>query len=58
MPELPEVETVRNVLKLWVNGKVIKNSSIYYDKVLENIVFNDFKEKIVNQKIHDIENER
>ena len=29
MPELPEVETVRNVLKLWVNGKVIKGSDVF-----------------------------
>lgn len=55
MPELPEVETVRNVLKLWVNGKSIKDSSIFYERVLENIAFNDFKDKIINQHIHDVE---
>ena len=55
MPELPEVETVRNVLKLWVNGKVIKGSDIFYEKVLENIAFNDFKNKIINQHVHDVE---
>lgn len=55
MPELPEVETVRNVLKLWVNGRTIKSSSIYYEKVLENIRFSDFESKIANQKIHDVE---
>lgn len=55
MPELPEVETVRNVLKLWVKGKSIKSSSIFYDKVLENMVFDDFKIKIINQQIIDIE---
>ena len=49
MPELPEVETVRNVLKLWVKGKSIKSSSIFYDKVLENIVFYDFKIKIIKR---------
>lgn len=54
MPELPEVETVRNVLKLWVNGRVIKSSDIYYEKVLENIAFTEFKDKIINQKIHDV----
>lgn len=55
MPELPEVETVRNVLKLWVNGKSIKGSDIFYEKVLENISFNDFRNKIINQHIHDVE---
>jgi len=55
MPELPEVETVRNVLKLWVNGRTIKSSDIYYERVLENIAFSEFKDKIVNQKIHDID---
>ena len=29
MPELPEVETVRNVLKLWVNGRKIKDTNIF-----------------------------
>ena len=29
MPELPEVETVRNVLKTWVIGKTIKNTNLY-----------------------------
>lgn len=55
MPELPEVETVRNVLKLWVKGRTIKNSEVFYEKVLENVTFNDFKNKIVNQTVHDVE---
>jgi len=55
MPELPEVETVRNVLKGWVIGKTIKNVDIFYNRVIENMAFNDFKNKIVNQKIHDID---
>lgn len=55
MPELPEVETVRNVLKLWVNGKKIKDSSIFYEKVLENVFFDEFKEKITGQTIYDVE---
>ena len=55
MPELPEVETVRNVLKLWVNGKCIKDSEIFYEKVLENIKFDNFKDKIINQHILDVD---
>lgn len=55
MPELPEVETVRNVLKLWVNGRKIKDVSIFYENVLENIMFDDFKSKVVNQTVYDVE---
>lgn len=54
MPELPEVETVRNVLKGWVLGKTIKDVNIFYEKVIENMNFTEFKSKIVNQKINDI----
>ena len=54
MPELPEVETVRNVLKEWVIGKTIKNVDIFYERVIENMSFCDFKNKIINQKINDI----
>jgi len=55
MPELPEVETVRNVLKLWVNGRIIKNSDIFYNRVLENIEYEEFRNKIINQHVHDVE---
>lgn len=55
MPELPEVENVRNVLKLWVENKKIVDVTIYYDKVLEEIESNDFKHKIVNQQIKSID---
>ena len=55
MPELPEVETVRNVLKGWVIGKTIKDVDVFYEKVIENMSFSDFKNKIVNQKINDID---
>ena len=54
MPELPEVETVRNTLKNWCNNKRITRVEIFYPRVLENIEFEDFKTKIINQKINDI----
>ena len=54
MPELPEVETVRNVLKGWVVGKTIKDVNAFYEKVLEGINLSDFRSKIVNQRINDI----
>lgn len=54
MPELPEVETVRRVLKTWVIGKTIKSVDVFYEKIIENIDFISFKNKIINQKINDI----
>ena len=37
MPELPEVETVKETLKLKIIGKKIKNIDIYYNDIIENI---------------------
>ena len=52
MPELPEVETVRKTLEKWCLGKTILNVEMHYSKVLDNVDFNDFKSKIINQKIN------
>ena len=54
MPELPEVETVRRTLVNWSQNKVIKDVIIHYNNVLEDITFDEFKTKIVNQKINDV----
>ncbi|MFI3307387.1 MAG: DNA-formamidopyrimidine glycosylase [Mycoplasmatota bacterium] len=54
MPELPEVETVRNTLKKHVLNNIIKECIITYDKIIENIETDEFAEKVVNQKINDI----
>jgi len=54
MPELPEVETVKEVLKKEVLNKTIKDVIIRYDKILENIEPKSFIEKIKNQTIIDI----
>lgn len=55
MPELPEVETVKNSLKQRVIGKKIKNVKIYYENIIEYPNRNTFCEKLTNQKIIDIE---
>lgn len=55
MPELPEVETVRNSLKLRVVGRVIKNVKIYYDGIIEYPSVKDFCSQIKNQRINDID---
>ena len=54
MPELPEVETVRRTLVNWCKGKKILDVNIHYLKVLEDIDFDIFKSRIVNQTINDI----
>ncbi len=55
MPELPEVETVRNVLKEWVKGRTIEDVNVFYRSVIDNMDFETFKAKITNQKINDID---
>ena len=37
MPELPEVETVKNTLKIDVIGKTIINVIINYAKIIKNV---------------------
>lgn len=36
MPELPEVETIKNTLKTLVIGKTIKHVTIYWPKIIKN----------------------
>ena len=55
MPELPEVETVRQSLKLKICGKVIKNANIYYDGIIEYPDVKLFCEEIKGQRINDID---
>ena len=53
MPELPEVETVKNVLKKSLLGKTIKKVDIRYANIIETNL-DDFKKNIINQKFIDI----
>lgn len=54
MPELPEVETVKNSLKPRLIGKKIKEVQIYYNNIIEYPNIEKFKTNIKNQTIHDI----
>ena len=54
MPELPEVETVKETLKKQVLNRTITNVNIYYENVIEYPTSNEFKKQIINQKINDI----
>lgn len=55
MPELPEVETVVNTLKNMIINKKIVKVDVYWDNIVDKISVDEFKEKIVNQHIVDIE---
>ena len=54
MPELPEVETVKNSLKKLVLNKIIIDVNVRYDNIIEYPKVDEFKEKLKNQKIEDI----
>lgn len=53
MPELAEVETVRNVLKKRILNKKIKDVKIIYDKMIENDI-EYFKTILINNEFIDI----
>lgn len=55
MPEKPEVLTVVKALKTKIIGKTIKNVEVYWDNIIEYPSVSEFKEKIRNQKIIDID---
>lgn len=54
MPELPEVETVKNSLKPKLIGKQIQNVTIYHKNIIEYPSIDLFQTKIKNQTIQDI----
>lgn len=54
MPELPEVETVKETLKPLVIGKQITDIIINYDKILDGINPDDFKAKLIGEVFRDI----
>ena len=54
MPELPEVETVKNTLKRQILNKKIIDVNIYYKNLIEYPDVDLFKKQIRNQTINDI----
>ena len=54
MPELPEVETVKNTLKRLVLNKRIVNVNIMYPNMIEYPDIETFKNNLINQTINDI----
>lgn len=55
MPELPEVETVKNTLRKNVIGKEIKEVKIYYPKIIRNLTPEEFREKLKGERIVEID---
>lgn len=49
MPELPEVETVKNSLKDLIIGKTISSVDVYYERIIQNITVDEFKKSLVGQ---------
>lgn len=54
MPELPEVETVKETLKRVIIGKKIKDVIINYNNIIEYPTSDLFKKQIINETINDI----
>ena len=54
MPELPEVETVRNTLKHLVIGEEIQDVDIYYERIIQYPTVTLFKKQIKGEKIQDV----
>ena len=54
MPEKPEVITVVNSLKPRILGKTITDCNVYWDNIIAYPTTDEFKKKIINQKINDI----
>lgn len=55
MPELPEVETVKETLKKQVLHKKIKDVLVYYPNMIENMPATEFIQKCRNEEIMDIQ---
>ena len=54
MPELPEVETVKEALKCNLIGKKISKIDIYYNRIIQNVDEETFKTSLTGEVIIDI----
>ncbi len=54
MPELPEVETVKRVLKPNIIGKQISEVIVHKEKFIKNVSEEDFVNQLTNQTFQDI----
>lgn len=54
MPELPEVETVKESLKQIILSRKITDVEIFYDNIIKNVTPKEFKELIINETFRDV----
>ena len=54
MPELPEVETVKEALNQTVKGQTINDIELRYEPMVKNMSADEFKEKLINQTIQEV----
>ena len=54
MPELPEVETVKETLKQCVLQQKIVNVAVFYPKIIQNMDAKSFQKTLCGQKIENI----
>ena len=54
MPELPEVETVKEALNQTVKGQTIKEIELRYEPMIKNMDSEEFKNKLKNQMIQEV----
>jgi formamidopyrimidine-DNA glycosylase len=54
MPELPEVETIKNELLPYVVGQTIKGVDIFWDKMVRQPSVEEFRARVTGQKITDL----
>jgi len=54
MPELPEVETVKNEIKPHLVGRCIKEVVIFWEKVVREPSVRDFVSRLTGRKIRDV----
>ena len=54
MPELPEVETVKETLKKQILGEVIQKVDVYYDKIIIEPTCTLFQKRVIGQTVKDI----
>lgn len=54
MPELPEVETVKNSLNDLIIGKVIKSVVVNYPRIIQNVNISEFIDSLVGEEIKEV----
>lgn len=54
MPELPEVETVRETLKHLIVGRTIEDITVFYDGIIRANTVGEFKQSIIGKTFRDI----